>query len=366
MLYNDLLPARYKNINFLVKKESITGGINKQYSSTPNLIKNRKTIGLVNLPTEITLDIVLRGALSSYTARKLLKLGESQSSGTLQIPSFGVFKNMVFRDPLSFSTDLKKVGEIATTISFVENLEVATTTNLLSKLDDLTQQLTELLDKWIDSVYFLSNLQEKVNTAKANINRSFTLLNAPLLLTKDLLNSLNLKTFFKDQQAKLSGFATGVLEVLMVQPKDKLQTSTTFNTIEQKQLEPINALITYNKITQYLAYTDNLKEVELTTQEELAEKINNLYFYFEDIGYENNLTTDIKEILDQYLATLVEFLHEKNELLPNLVEFEAIEDSSIIVAYRTLNSIDQVDLIEKINKFQDLDYITGKIKCLRS
>jgi hypothetical protein len=36
MKYQDLLPARYKNLNFFVLKESITSGLNKQYTTTPH------------------------------------------------------------------------------------------------------------------------------------------------------------------------------------------------------------------------------------------------------------------------------------------------------------------------------------------
>ena len=363
MKYQDLLPARYKNLNFFVLKESITSGLNKQYTTTPNLIKNRKTINLANLPTEITLDIVLQGSTASYSARKLLTLAESKTSGTLQIPTFGVFKNMVFRDSLSFSTDLKRVGVITSTITFIENLDVDNEKNLLSKLDDLSLKLQELTDKLIDSVYFLSNLTEKLNTTKANINRGFTALNTPLLLVKDLSSALALKTFFKQQQQNLTNLETNLLEVLLLQPKEKLTFST--NTIEQKQQEPINLIITYNKLTELLSYVDNLKQKEFISQQEVVEKINYVYEFSNNVSYETNLTTDIKETLDVYVSIFVDFLFELNEELPELQEVEVLNESSISIAYRTQLDLNSVRLIEKLNNFQDLDNISGKIKCLK-
>lgn len=363
MLYADLLPARYKNLNFYIKRESISGGIAKQYSTTPNLIKNRKVVDLVIIPTEISLDIYFTGQLASYTARKMLQLANEKTSGTLQIPTFGIFKNMVIKDIISITTDLKKVGRIETTITFLEKLDVETTTNLLSKLDDLTLKLQNLTDAFIDAFYFLSNLTEKVNTIKANINKVFNTIRVPTLLINDLSNSLKLKSFFNNQKLVLQNLKPDILEIAL---RDKqLQQSKSSNPIEQNQLTPINTLIISNKINQYVSYCENLKNFNFTTQDAIIDKMNNILTYQDNILYEDNLPIEIKDTLEIYINTLIDYLVEKSEGLPTIIEFEAVEESSLTITYRTLSSIDNVALIEDINNFEDLDYINGVVKCLK-
>ncbi len=363
MIYKDLLPAKFKNVNFFVKKEAITSGILNQYSSTPNLTKNRKVINLVNLPTEISLDIFFTGQLASYNARKFLKLGSEISSGVLQIPTFGLFKNMVLKEAPTITTDLKNVGIITCSVSFIENLDVTTQKNFLQVLDDLSQQLNDLLDKWVDLFYFLSNLTERINTIKTNINRVFTAIRSPLLQAKDLANSLKLKEFYENKQIFYKNADTEVVTESLNTKQEELIISS--NETEKTQVEPINTLITYNKTIQFLGYLDNLKEKTFNNQNEIVESINNVYKYQENIIYESNLPIEIQSILISYINNLVEFLNSKMQDLPTVYFLNVKNESSLLIAYRLYNDIDKTEEIEKLNNFVDLDDIAGEVKCLR-
>ena len=363
MIYRDLLPAKFKNVNFYVKKEAITSGILNQYSSTPNLTRNRKVVSLVNLPTEISVDIFFMGQLASYNARKFLKLGSEITSGVLQIPTFGLFKNMILKEAPTITTDLKMVGMITCSVSFVENLDVATQKNFLQVLDDLTQQLNDLLDKWVDLFYFLSNLTERLNTIKGNINRVFTAIKAPLLQLKDLANSFKLKEFYKSKQVFYKDLDTEVASESLKTPQEQLLLAT--NDIEKTQIEPINILITYNKIIQFLGYLDNLKEKEFNNQNEVIDNINNIYDYQDNILYESNLPVEIQNILILYINNFIDFLNNKIQELPSVYTLDVKNESSLLLAYRLYNNIDKAIDLEKLNNFKDLDDITGEIKCLK-
>lgn len=363
MIYKDLLPAKYKNVNFFVNKEAITSGILNQYSSTPNLTRNRKVINLVSLPTEISLDIFFMGQLASYNARKFLKLSEELTSGTLQIPTFGLFKNMVLKEAPTMTTDLKKVGVVTCSVSFVENLDVESKKNILDTLDDINQQLNNLLDKWVDTFYFLSNLTEVVYTTKANINKTFTAIKSPLLQLEDLSNSLKLKEFYNDRRKEIENLSNDVASEML--SGKQINQLPYYNAVEMIQIQPINILITYNKIIQLLGFFDNLKNINFNNQNDVVEKTNKIYAYQDNVLYESNLPIDIQELLVLYINNFIEFLNSKILDLPSVYTLEVKNESSLLIAYRLYNDIDKVKDIELLNNFTDLDDITGSVKCLK-
>jgi hypothetical protein len=365
MKYQDLLPARYKNVNFYVKKEVLTSGFNNQYSSTPNLIKNRKVINLVLLPNEIGLSIVFTGQLASYNARKFIKLADAKTSGTLQIPTFGIFKNMVIKEAFSVNTDLKEVGVITCEVAFVENLEALNQKNLLSTLDELTLKLDDLLTKWTDAFYFLSNLTEKVNTIKANINKAFTMLKVPLIEFQDLSNSLKLNQFYNNKLNELSNIQDSYLAIIN-QDKQINSLPNTNNDIENKQISPINVLNLKNKINNYRAYLNSLVSKEYIYQEQINDDINKIFEYSNNILFESNLTIEIEEILIEIINTTTDYLIEKMDNLPQIQIFEVKNESLLMAIYRSSGNIENVSLIEKINNLEDIDDFTGGVKCLKS
>ena len=363
MLYKDLLPAKYKNQVFYVKKEAITGGIINQYSSTPNLTKNRKVVNLVNLPTEVSLEIFFTGALASYSARKFLKLGEELTGGNLQIPTFGLFKNMVLKEPVVINTDLKSVGMITCSVSFVENLDAEAKKNFLDILDEITQELNNLLDQWLDLFYFLSNLTEILYTVQANINRVSTAFGSPFLQAEDLANSPALKQFFSKKRDFYKTADTSIISESLNEKQDNLLISS--NPIKMVQLNPINVLITHNKIMQVLGYLDNLKITDFANQDEIIKNISNIYKYQDIILYEDNLPIDIKNTLTLYINNFIDFLNSKIEELPSIYSINVKNESSLLLSYRLYNNIDKVADIEQLNNFEDLDDVTGKVKCLK-
>jgi len=363
MLYKDLLPAKYKNQIFYVKKESITGGVINQYSSTPNLTKNRKVVNLVNLPAEISLEIFFTGALASYSARKFLKLGEELTSGNLQIPTFGLFKNMILKEPVSINTDLKTVGMITCSVSFVENLDAEAKKNFLDILDEITQELNNLLDQWLDLFYFLSNLTEILYTVQANINRVSTAFGSPFLQAEDLANSSTMKQFFSTKRTFYEKADTSTINESLKEKQDKLLTSS--NPVKMLQLSPINVLITYNKIVQVLGYLDNLKITDFTNQDEITKNISSIYEYQNIILYEDNLPIEIKNTLTLYINNFINFLNDKIEELPSIYSINVKNESSLLISYRLYNDIDKVADVEELNNFEDLDDITGRVKCLK-
>ena len=142
-----------------------------------------------------------------------------------------------------------------------------------------------------------------------------------------------------------------LINEVLSSPQEELLVAT--NPIEKEQTQPINVLITYNKVIQFLAYLDNLKEKEFSNQNEIIENVNNIYTYQNNVIFESNLPIEITNTLELYINNIIEFLSNKLQDLPSVYTLNVKNESSLLLSYRLYENIDNADILEKINNFED-------------
>jgi hypothetical protein len=117
-----LLPAKYKNISFKIRKESLNGigqkNIVHGYPNTSSQYVERQG----KKPFSATLDIFFSGFgwVEEFNAFK--NALNNPAPGRLILPTFGVFNNIVAIEA-SASADQTSIGEISIPVTFTETIE---------------------------------------------------------------------------------------------------------------------------------------------------------------------------------------------------------------------------------------------------
>lgn len=164
-----LLPARYKNISFLVRKETIDEigqkNIVHDYAHTSSRYVEQQG----KKPFSATIDIFFSGLgwKSSYKSFKAAL--ENSSPGRLILPTFGIINNVVAIQASASATQTE-VGEISLTITFTETIERpsptesdATSEDVFSKGADSRSSLSESFSNNYQSPSTMNNKLTAIN-----------------------------------------------------------------------------------------------------------------------------------------------------------------------------------------------------------
>jgi prophage DNA circulation protein len=315
------------------------------------------------MPTEITLEIQFQGISANYDARRFQALAAEKTSGNLQIPTFGVYKNMVFKDVFSINTDLKKIGVITATVILIEVTDAVAKPNWLAQLDNALNILDALIQNFLDATYFLTEIVNAVDSVKASINKSLTALSLPLIAINDLQNSLKLGEFLKTLDGKLSLLSSNFKKIFINDFNKKKLAST--NNWQNNQYKPLNILNSTMYLKASVNLIKDLPNQKFISRENLDSEIDFLINLETEIITDNDLPQDI---INEYLTInnlCISVLLELKENLPQVYTINVNNESSLLLAYRTSGNIENVDKIEEINNFKDLTDISGEVKCLK-
>jgi len=366
MLFDDLVPAKFKNVRLLVRKESLTYGLLKQENLSPTLSNIRSFTNLIKIPEKITLDIVFTGVTASFDAQRFLQLANEQNSGRLIIPTFGLFDSMQIVDPPVLNTDMTKVGVINTTVTFAKVVNENKTINLFAKLEAGLQILRKAVYAINDAFYIFTNVQGAIVSIQSGINNALNGVNAGSIAIKDLSNAFSLNSFLESVQLKLQSTEKALVKDIYLDIK-AVPIKTNINQLINKQAQSLYiSLITFQLIIG-IAYMEQASNIDsYNSQEDIKKELTFLTFLSNDLITQNFLSNEVLNLIKQSLEFLTNLLNDTFDNLPEVYTIKVQNESSLLIAYRTTGDIDNVNLIERINpQINNIADITGLVTCLK-
>lgn len=134
-----LLQAKYKNVTFLVRSESVDQlGQKRIIHDYPNT-QARYVEPQGTVPPMFTIEIFFSSDTWIDDYNRFKAAIEDPKPGRLVIPTFGVFENMVAM-PAKASSDQTAIGEIPLTVTFSSTVERPSPTSATTTKEDVSSQ----------------------------------------------------------------------------------------------------------------------------------------------------------------------------------------------------------------------------------
>lgn len=135
----NLLQAKYKNVQFFVRRESVDQlGQKRIIHDYPNT-QARYLEPQGTVPSQFTLEIFFTGEFWQDEYEVFRQALEDPTPGRLVLPTFGVFENMV-AIPASAESAQTAVGEIPLTVKFSSTVERPSPTTATTSEEDVSEQ----------------------------------------------------------------------------------------------------------------------------------------------------------------------------------------------------------------------------------
>jgi len=168
-----LLPAKYKNIPFFVRKEAITQigqkRIKHQYPNAASVYGEAQG----KSPFDCTINIFFAGSNWRDDYSRFKQALERSAPGRLQLPTFGLFNNIVAM-PASAEAGQTSIGEISLSVNFFETIErPAPTTATLTEEDASAkaQEAREAMREEFDNAYETPATANNLITASDDLKK---------------------------------------------------------------------------------------------------------------------------------------------------------------------------------------------------
>jgi hypothetical protein len=199
-----LLPAKYKNISFFVRKETIDGigqkNIIHDYQHTSSRYVERQG----KRPFSATLDIFFAGIKWQDNYNSFKAALENPAPGRLVLPTFGVFNNVVAVEA-NANADQTSIGEISIPITFTETIEKPSPTETDATSEDVASTKADTLDNLKES--FTDNYESPTGLNNITTSKSdFTNLAGTINNITGLV--FGVKSFIRNLPKRLSNPST--------------------------------------------------------------------------------------------------------------------------------------------------------------
>lgn len=191
---NDLLQGKYKSIPFLVRKEVINSIGQKRivHDFFGSNVRYAEADGVA--PFDCTIDICFTGSTWQADYREFQAALEDASSGTLILPTFGVFTSVVAKAPASAESSHQTVGEITMTVNFTQTVETPSPSSSTVTSQDVAAQAETVMDTASDALsdsISVSSVLNNIKTLKSDMNRIFSTVSKAMEDSKTINQYIN-------------------------------------------------------------------------------------------------------------------------------------------------------------------------------
>jgi len=134
-----MLQAKYKNVFFFVRKESVDQLGQKRITHDYPNTQARYMEPQGTVPDQFTIDIFFSSPVWQLQYEGFKRALEDPRPGRLVLPTFGVFENMVAM-PARAESNQSAVGEISMTVTFTRTAERPSPTQATTSKEDVSEQ----------------------------------------------------------------------------------------------------------------------------------------------------------------------------------------------------------------------------------
>jgi len=382
-VYNNLLPASFNNVNFLVPDESKSSGKKTIKHDYPN--SNRRFVEELGVAVpEYSITAIVSG-IDAVQKRIRLETELSKSGrGLLIHPVLGQLF-VVATDYQSSSSDTK-IGEFVFNISFsesVDNISLTPSVSSVQLISSLIESAKSSLDSQFVSLFSnttfpdtisktsdqLTGILSEVGSFTSGVSDLNTVAsNALSLNVSKTLNSVatiarqggtiasqlrsnyelaenisdDIPSFFNSWLG-LTGFGLSRKKKPLITQKRIVEENNLGLVEEHTQ---INALL---GIYESAAYKQYETDIELSiTRNELEDQYNSIIDNAQEGGIA--FSSEFRELISNIRVRVREVLEEKEQNVWRVVDIDAGQSSMAITAYRYYNSLENLETIIDLNK----------------
>jgi prophage DNA circulation protein len=389
-LFDELLPASFRGVPFLVDSSTTGGGRKTSTNEYPNSDRRFvEDLGLLN--KTFSIRATLTGPNYSQKRDALIRALETSGPGLLIHPFFGI-QNVVAK-PYTLEERMTSLGEARFNLVF-ENAQEAilpqpvtgtmnsvfTAINeailliqvliiqglLITNSDNFLDALSKV-NNFIGTVGFLTN--EFVSESEAFDTFSKTLTNfadnSSAILADTTVLSENITNTFTtlDDAISTPQDSKNLFQELFNFGDDDitLELNTSKNIEREKNRSVLNGSI---QAMALLMNYRNVVQVTFTTVDEINEERLILDDQYEQVISNTAISRSDKTKLQNSRNLVRQFLDKEAIRAFKITDFNTKDTTINALAYRLYGSTDNVDALINLNNFRDLLHIEGDIKIL--
>lgn len=386
-VFNNLLPASFNNVNFLVPDESKSGGkktVKHEYAGSDR----RYVEELGELAPDYSITAIVTGFDAIQQRIRLETELKKSGRGLLIHPALGQLM-VVAIDYTSSSSDTK-IGEFTFEISFSESADNITLTPSISSvqsISSLVSQAKDALDSGFTSLFsdttfpdtitktanqltdilnevgnFAGGLSDINTTASSvlNLNISNTLNSVATIARQGVTIASQIRQIYNNVENisdDIPSFFNSWLGFTVFGSDRNKKTLTTQKRITEEN--NLSALEDHTKLNALLglfesaSYTEYQTDIELL---EIQETIEAQYQELIDNAIENSLaySSEFRELISQVRVKTREILENKTQNVWRVVDISPNESSMALTAYRYYGDLENLNNIIGLNPLSNV------------
>lgn len=392
-LLDELSPASYKGVNFLVTSARLAGGRKDVKHSYPN--KNTQVIeDLGKMPRTYNLEIVITGADYIQARDRLINVLEEGGLGPLVHPFYGRIENIAART-YTLNEDMTALGEGRLSVVFgpsndtgIPQASTNTLNNVAAKnkaLQDavkadigegftVTESFTgnfsaavELLNDTVDaftentsvlqaSADEIDGYTRQISDFSENV---LSLVTAPVALADSLGNLFSTVGNLYPTAAATAAVLTGFFDFgdggAAVRP-------TTAGRVERaNNANIINSAM--QSMSLGYAYLNSV-QIDFETTEEIEAVADNLEIQYKKTAENDGLSDDAKSVMIDLRLAAQDFFEAEKLTVRKTITVHTSLTSARELAYRYYGSSEDGERLVNLNDAQDVTFIEGRVKVL--
>jgi len=391
-ILDQLSPASYKGVPFLVVSASLSGGRKDVKHVYPN--KDTQVIEDLGLiPKPYSLRIVITG--EDYIAKRdaLIRIFDEGGPGPLVHPFYGRIENMVART-YTLDEEMRSLGEARLSVNFAPTLdtgvpkantstlnnlasagrtlgaliifdverEFGVTESFLGNFQHGSDLLADVVATFEDTTSFLQASADRIDEFANQINEFsndvFSLVKLPVELA-DSINNLfisvnNLYPTFSATAAVLAGFFdfSGDINPAPV----------TAGQLERNRNAEVIGQAVQTTALSY-AYL-NTAQIDFSTTQEIDSAAQVLEQQYQKNINSPGLSNETKSALEDLRLAVQVFFDERKLTVRQVLDVYTPRTSVRLLAYQYYGSSDDGEALAVLNAFPDVAFISGDVKVL--
>ncbi len=389
-LVDELLPASFRGVQFLVESTSTTGGRKVVTNEFPNSDRRFvEDLGLLNK----TFSMVGILAEPNVTAKKnnLIRVLEKPGEGILIHPTFGVQR--VTAKPYVVDDQIRTTGEVRFTLDFEFSQDQILPRPVLGAISNIFDSINEAIvqiqvgviqvisitrsDNFIDAltktssfVATVSGLTNSFVSESAEFDEFSKILSNFAINTAPIVNdtvslSNNIAGTFTSLDDALSTPKTAsalFAKLFTFGDTDTTLNITTSGLIERDaNRDRLNGSI--QTIALLMSYR-NAVQTEFVTVDEINAERESLAAQFDKVTSFESINKSNTTALQQARNQVREFFDRATKRAFKIIDVEIAETTVTELTYRYYGNLDNLNTIIDINNFKDLSHIKGTVKIL--
>lgn len=393
-LLDELHPATYKGVKFLMMISSVIGGRKSVRHEFPN--SDKQTIEDLGLAPKIfNVTAVISGDSYIQDRSRFISVLEDGEPGVLAHPWFGQLNNYVART-YTLLENLTSLGEAKFTITFeISNTEgvpvkAQNTLSIISAANDTTiaAVVADFAANYNVNTGFIGNFTDAVaksNSVITAFRNNITVIAATGVaqvneLTKQLdafENNVNgligQPQDLIDSISELYSTTNTIYDtpadnnIVFEQFFDFGDTDTTINPTTAGLIERLNNRDIMNQANQILAlsYTYfNTAQIDFETVDQIEESADTLETQYQKVITGDGLTDETKSVLTDMRTAMQEFFEEQRLNARQIIEVDTNLTSARLLAFQYYADSSEAGQLIELNQFEDVSFIEGVVKVL--